>query len=153
LNSEKLIYTIGHSSQSIDQFLELLHIYQIKALVDVRRFPTSKQHPYFGRHNLQSELEKNKIDYFWLGEFLGGYRKGGYQLYMQSEAFLQGINELTRIAERQNTAFMCAEKLFFRCHRRFIADRLLQLNWKVIHIFDATTTYFHKHADTMPLDF
>ena len=153
MNTEKIIYSIGHSTHPIDEFISLLRIYKIEAIADVRRFPTSKNYPQFERQKLQSELEKIKIDYFWLGEFLGGYRKGGYQLYMQSETFLEGIKQLIALAEKQTTAFMCAEKLFFRCHRRFIADHLLQLNWKVIHIFDATTTYLHKHTDTMPLDF
>jgi len=153
LNSKKIIYSIGHSTHTIDQFLDLLQIYKIKMIADVRRFPTSKKYPHFERQNLQSELEKKKIDYFWLGEYLGGYRKGGYQLYMESELFLKGIHELIATAETQITAFMCAEKLFFRCHRRFISDHLLQLDWQVIHIFDETTTYLHKPTDSMPLDF
>lgn len=153
MNFEKIIYSIGHSTHTIDQFLELLHTYQIKAVVDVRRFPTSKQHPHFERQNLQSELTKNHIDYFWSGEFLGGYRKGGYQLYMQSESFLQGVYQLIAVAQKQLTAFMCAEKLFFRCHRRFISDHLFQLGWKIIHIHDEKTVYPHKTTDTIPLDF
>ncbi len=128
-------------------------MYKIEVIADVRRFPTSKKYPHFERQNLQSELEKNKIGYFWLGEFLGGYRKGGYQLYLQSEVFFQGIQELITIAEKQTTAFMCAEKLFFRCHRRFISDQLFQLGWKIIHIYDEKTIYPHKTTDTMPLDF
>ena len=153
MNSEKIIYSIGHSNHPIDHFISLLQIYKIEVIADVRRFPSSKQHPHFERQNLQSELEKNKIDYFWLGEFLGGYRKGGYQFYMQSEFFSQGITELITLAEKQITAFMCAEKLFFRCHRRFISDHLFQLGWKIIHIVDERTSYPHKPSDTMPLDF
>lgn len=137
----------------MDYFIDLLKNYEINAVADVRRFPTSKKYPHFERYNLQSELETNKINYFWLGEFLGGYRKGGYQLYMQSEFFSQGIHELITLAKKQTTTFMCAEKLFFRCHRRFISDHLLQLGWEVIHIFDEKTTYLHKYADTMPLNF
>jgi uncharacterized protein (DUF488 family) len=131
----------------------LLQIYKIEAIADVRRFPTSKKYPQFERQNFHSELSKNNIQYVWLGEYLGGYRKGGYQLYMQRETFLLGINELIKIAERQVTAFMCAEKLYFRCHRRFIADHLFQLGWKIVNIIDEKITYPHKPTDTMPLDF
>jgi len=153
LNSNKLIYSIGHSTLSIGQILQLLTIYKIKAIADVRRFPTSKKYPHFERQNLQQQLQRSDIDYLWLGELLGGYRKGGYQLYMQSESFLQGIKTLMTFATNQTTAFMCAEKLFFRCHRRFISDQLLQFSWKVIHIIDGKISYPHKPTDTMPLDF
>ncbi len=150
---QKIIYSIGHSTLPIDQFLDLLKNYKIKTIADVRRFPTSKKYPHFERQNLKNELNKIEIEYFWLGELLGGYRKGGYQLYMQNESFSQGINELISLAEKHVTAFMCAEKLFFRCHRRFISDHLLQMDWKVTHIFDEKRTYPHKPNDTMPLDF
>ena len=153
MNSEKIIYSIGHSTHPIDHFLDLLKIYKIKAIADVRRFPTSKKYPHFERQNLKNELNKIAIEYFWLGELLGGYRKGGYQLYMQTESFSQGISELISLAEKQLTAFMCAEKLFFCCHRRLISDHLLQLDWNVIHIFDEKRTYPHKPTDTIPLDF
>ena len=153
MNSEKIIYSIGHSSLSIDEFLNLLQIYKIKTIADVRRFPTSKKYPHFERQNLQSELKKNKIVYRWLGELLGGYRNGGYEFYMKSEFFFQGIQELITVAEKQITAFMCAEKLFFRCHRRFIADHLQEINWRVVHILDEKTTYPHNPSDTILLDF
>jgi uncharacterized protein (DUF488 family) len=153
LNSEKIIYSIGHSNHSIDKFLNLLQVYKIEAIADVRRFPASKKYPHFERQYLQLELEKNKIIYIWLGELLGGYRNGGYELYMQSEFYFQGIQELITIAERQITAFMCAEKLFFRCHRRFISNHLLQLGWKIVHIVDEKISYPHKPSDTLPLDF
>ena len=154
MNSEKVIYSIGHSNLSIEELLNLLQVYKIEAIADIRRFPTSKKYPHFERQNLQSELEKNKISYTWLGELLGGYREGGYQLYMEIEFFFQGIQELIAIAEKQTTAFMCAEKLFFCCHRRFISDHLLQLGWKIVHIVDEKTAYPHKQpSNTLPLDF
>ncbi|UCE08788.1 MAG: DUF488 domain-containing protein [bacterium] len=153
MNSEKSIYSIGHSTLPIDHFLDLLKIYKIKAIADVRRFPTSKKYPHFEQQNLKDELAKKHIDYHWLGEFLGGYRKGGYQLYMQSELFSMGIRELVKLAEKQTTAFMCAEKLFFRCHRRFIADQVILMSWNVIHIIDQKRTYLHKSADPIPLAF
>jgi len=153
LDSEKIIYSVGHSTYPIEHFLTLLEIFKIKAIVDVRRFPTSKKYPQFERQNLQNELDKVSIEYHWLGEFLGGFRKGGYQLYMQSDSFSHGIQELVKVAEQEITAVMCAEKLCFHCHRRFIADQLLQLNWQVIHICDEKITRLHKHADTKPLDF
>ena len=128
-------------------------MYQIKAIADVRRFPTSKKYPHFERQNLAYELQLRKIDYTWLGELLGGYRKGGYQLYTKSESFLMGLSQLTTLADKQTTSIMCAEKLFFRCHRRFISDQLSQMGSQVIHIIDEKHTYLHKPIDTIQLDF
>ena len=152
MNSEKIIYSIGHSTHTIDEFLHLLQIYEIKAIADVRRFPTSKKYPHFERQNLQQEFLRSNIDYFWLGELLGGYRKGGYHAYMQSEPFLEGMKQLITLAEKQTAAIMCAERLFFRCHRRFISDQLLQMEWNVVHIVDEKRTYPHKPTDTIPLN-
>lgn len=153
MDVERVIYSIGHSNLSLDQLLDLLQLYEIKAIADVRRFPTSKKYPHFQRSNLQTELEENSIKYLWLGELLGGYRKGGYQSYMKSESFLKGIEELIEMARSQKIAFLCAEKLFLRCHRRFISDYLFQSGWKIIHIFDENIIYPHKPSDTMQLDF
>lgn len=150
---ERVIYSIGHSNLSLDQLFDLLQLYEIEAIADVRRFPTSKKYPHFQRSNLQTELEENSIKYSWLGELLGGYRKSGYQSYMKSESFLKGIEKLIEMAQSQKTAFLCAEKLFLRCYRRFISDYLFQSGWKIIHIFDKNIIYPHKPSGTMQLDF
>ncbi len=127
-------------------------MYQIKAIADVRRFPTSKKYPHFERQNLMQELQQRNVDYLWLGELLGGYRKGGYQLYTQTESFLKGKRQLIDLANEKITAFMCAERLFFRCHRRFISDQLLQMDWQVIHIIDEKRTYLHKPIHMIQLN-
>ncbi len=151
LEAKKTIYTIGHSTHAIDYFIDVLRIYRIQVIADVRRFPTSKTNPQFQLEPLQRELARVGIAYHWFGQSLGGFRTGGYELYMQSQSFLQGIEQLTAIAQATLTAIMCAEKLFFRCHRRFIADYLASRDWQVIHIFDENRTYPHVHAQTLPL--
>lgn len=148
-----LIYSIGHSSLSIEQFLHVLQCYQIEAIVDVRRFPGSKKYPHFERMRLAENLQHETIAYFWLGEKLGGFRKEGYQAYAKTDHFLSGLQQLINVASKQVTAFMCAEKLFMNCHRRFIADQLLSQKWNVIHIVDENLTYPHFSTDSIPLDF
>lgn len=151
LDAKKIIYSIGHSTHPIDDFIQLLFAYQIELVADVRRFPSSKKNPQFQLDQLKSKLTLSGIDYRWLGEGLGGFRTGGYPLYMQSEPFLHGIEQLIAIVQTKRTSIMCAEKLFFRCHRRFIADHLTQLGWHVVHILDETHTYPHQSSDPLPL--
>lgn len=153
MNQERIIYSIGHSSLSIDQFLQLLNSFQIRALVDVRRFPSSKKYPHFERTILHHALQQVNVEYHWLGDSLGGFRDGGYQAHMQTDLFSQGLHQLIVVATQHLTAFMCAEKLFLHCHRRFISDQLANQGWTVIHIFDDSRTYLHQHTDTLPFDF
>jgi len=147
-----VIYSIGHSSLSIDQFLQLLQHYQIEAIADVRRIPGSTKHPHFKQKQLQEFLQNVKINYFWLGETLGGFRKEGYELFTKTDLFLHGLQQLVNIASQQRTAFLCAEKLFVNCHRRFIADQLASQKWDVIHIVNENFTYPHFPVDSIALD-
>ncbi|GLI54106.1 DUF488 domain-containing protein [Thermodesulfovibrio yellowstonii] len=142
--SEKLIYTIGTSNRSIDEFIEILKKYQIKKAIDVRSFPKSKKFPHFNSERLIEALEKEGIGYFYLGDKLGGFRKGGYENYTKTEEFKRGIEALEELAENSLSVFFCAEKLFFRCHRRFISEVLTQRGWKVIHIVEKERIYEHK---------
>lgn len=128
-----VIFTVGHSNMGIEEFLQLLRENQISTLVDVRRFPKSKFH-HFNQNELKSHLEKHGVSYVFLGDLLGGFRKGGYEAYMASDDFKEGIRVLTDLCGNNVCAIMCAEKLYFRCHRRFIARYLEMLGWKVIHI-------------------
>ena len=139
-----VIYSIGHSTHPIENFIQLLQGKGIQCLVDVRRFPTSKKHPQFTREKLSESLEQVNIEYMWLGEQLGGFRTGGYEAYMRTEAYKTGIEQLKNFGSKRLTAFMCAELLFFRCHRRFIAENLTQEGWKVFHIMDFGKLYEHK---------
>lgn len=142
--SEKLIYTLGTSNRSIEEFIEILKKYQISTVIDVRSFPKSERFPHFNSNNLREALEKDGIKYVCLGKELGGFRKGGYENYVKTEEFAKGIEKLEEIAELGLSVFFCAEKLFFRCHRRFISDVLTERGWKVIHIVDKERIYEHK---------
>jgi len=101
----------------------------------VRRFPTSKWE-WFKRENLEKALRENGILYEYLGDLLGGFRKGGYERYMKTEAFKSGIERLLKLAEGRRVAIMCVERIVFRCHRRFISRYLQQFGVKVIQILD-----------------
>lgn len=139
----KVIYSIGTSIREKEQFIELLEEHNLKVVVDVRRFPKSR-FDYFCKDKLCSMLKKDKIGYVYLGNTLGGFRKNGYQEYTKTRSFLIGIEELIKLASKKNTAFMCAERFPWRCHRRFIALALEKEGWRVIHIIDEGKTWETK---------
>lgn len=156
------IWTIGHSTRPIDDFIALLRHYQLEALVDVRRFPGSRRNPQFGRDQLEESLVAADISYYRLEE-LGGRRRPapdspntswrnssfrGYADYMDRDEFSQGLDQVCAIAEKCRTAIMCAELLWWRCHRSMIADALMVRGINVIHIQDAT--HQQKHPYTQP---
>jgi uncharacterized protein (DUF488 family) len=150
INKEtKVIYTVGHSALPSDDFIVLLERYAIGTVADVRRFPTSRKNPQYSQEALHAALTAAEMDYVWLGDDLGGYRSGGYEPYMQTDGFHEGLTRLEEIAGRSTTAIMCAEKLFSRCHRRFIADMLVEREWHVVHIVDATTTHDHTFQPSL----
>lgn len=113
--------------------MRLLVSHGIKRAVDVRRFPKSR-FPHFCKEELERSLRKQGIEYIWLGEQLGGYRKGGYEAWMQDRAFEEGLRLLMDLASSVLTAFFCAERQPWRCHRRFIAKRLKEEGWEVIEL-------------------
>lgn len=154
LLAPRRIYSIGHSTRSLDEMVQLLAAYGIETLVDVRRFPRSRKNPQFNREALEEALPERGIEYRWLGDALGGFRDGGYEGYLATEEFRRGLAELEAIAAGKQTTFMCAEKLFFRCHRRFIAAALVERGWQVWHIIEAgREPYEHKSppGDRMPV--
>ncbi len=132
---EKLIFTVGTSNRSAEEFLSLLRSFHIEAVVDVRRFPSSK-FAHFSRQNLADILSQAGIAYFYLGSGLGGFRKGGYKSFTETGEFRAGIEKLKQIADQKRTAFMCAERFPWRCHRRFIAIEMEKEGWRVEHILD-----------------
>ncbi|RLI76061.1 DUF488 domain-containing protein [Archaeoglobales archaeon] len=150
MRSQPEIYTIGHSNRNLNDFMSLLLKYEIEALVDVRRFPTSK-FEHFKAKNLELSLENSGIRYFWIKE-LGGYRnpilkdspniaiksKGfrNYADYMLTDEFKKAMDELIEIATKYRTAIMCAERLYWRCHRKFISDYLTMKGYHVRHIIN-----------------
>lgn len=154
------LWTIGHSTRSLDEFLIVLEAHQIEAVVDVRRFPGSRRLPHFGSEVLARALEERGIAYRWLAA-LGGRRRSAtpsrnsawrnaafraYSDHIESEEFATGLSELLMIGEGFRTAIMCAEVLWWRCHRRIIADVLTSLGEGVLHIRDARIVEAHHLA-------
>ncbi len=143
------VLTIGHSNHPLERFLALLARHEVEALVDIRRFPGSRKHPHFHRDNLAAFLPRSGVEYHWL-EALGGRRhkqrdesrnlglenRGfrNYADYMGTEEFREGAEKLLEIARRKRTATMCAEGLFWQCHRRLVSDFLVASGVTVQHI-------------------
>jgi len=142
------LWTIGHSTLAIEDFLDRLRSFKSEALVDVRSFPGSRRYPQFNKENLRSSLAATGINYFHLPR-LGGRRRArpdsinmawrnesfrGYADYMETADFDAGISELLEVAARYRTAIMCAEGLWWRCHRSLIADYLKVKGIEVVHI-------------------
>lgn len=154
------IWTIGHSARTLDEFLELLALNDIEALADVRRFPASRKHPRFNQDELGRSLREAGVKYLLLPE-LGGRRRPlpgsrntvwrnrsfqGYADYMETGEFHSGIDRLLEIARRKRTAIMCAEAVWWRCHRALISDYLKAHGVTVRHIMDAKTTETHPYT-------
>ncbi len=143
------VLTIGHSNHPLERFLALLARHEVEALEDVRRFPGSRKHPHFHRDNLAAALPKFGVEYHWL-EALGGRRQHqqgespnwglenksfrNYADYMLTSEFREGVRTLLEIARQKRTAIMCAEGLFWRCHRRLVSDFLVANGVTVQHI-------------------
>jgi len=132
---KKELYSLGTSNRSLWEFITILKGFHIQRAVDVRRFPTSKKFLHFQRDNLAQALEREGIEYLYMGDSLGGYRKGGYQKYMQTEEFKWALNLLKRLVEEKRSCIFCCERLYFRCHRRFITQALSG-EFKIIHIIE-----------------
>ncbi len=141
-------YTLGHSNREFDEFCEILREFGIALVIDVRRFPQSQKFPHFNRENLEGELSECGINYMYLGDLLGGYREGGYEEYMKTDEFNLGLGKLLFWGIDGKTVILCAEKLWFKCHRRFIADRLVELGHEVVHIIDKDK--IQKHTLSQP---
>ena len=131
----KLAYTLGTSTRSPGEFLKLLKTHRVEVVVDVRRFPTSRLE-HFRQEKLVRLLGEADIDYIYLGEELGGYRRQGYTDFTITTQFQVGLKKLAEIARKKKTAFICAERFPWRCHRRFIARELEKRSWHVVHIID-----------------
>jgi uncharacterized protein (DUF488 family) len=145
------IWTIGHSTRPIEEFLGLLQTYRVEIIADVRRFPGSRKHPHYGQQALAATLAAQGLGYSWLPT-LGGRRRAspdspntawrnaafrGYADYMASAEFAQGMTNLLDLARCSRTALMCAEAVWWRCHRALIADALCVRGIEVVHILDA----------------
>jgi uncharacterized protein (DUF488 family) len=138
-----IIYTLGSSNRSPGEFLGLLEAFAIQVVVDVRRFPTSR-FEHFKQQNLAALLRENGIGYLYLGAELGGYRRGGYESFMASEQFTDGLERLEEAAKTRKAVILCSERLPWRCHRRFISRRLMQRGWRVSHVIDEKRSWEQK---------
>src|SRR5438552_15093567 len=142
------IWTIGHSTRGIEEFLEILKSFDVKTLADVRSLTGSRRFPHFNGEALNKSLKENNINYIHM-PVLGGRRKAkensennawrnksfrGYADYMETEKFKKGIEKLIQIAEKSRTDIMCAEAYWQKCHRSMISDYLKSLGINVFHI-------------------
>ena len=140
---------LGHGARPLEELIATLRGADIQTLVDVRSQPGSRRHPQFGAQSLATALREVGIGYEHLPE-LGGRREArvdsphralrvaafrGYADHMSTPEFARGYERLVSIARRSRTVFMCAETLWWRCHRRLIADRLTVDGWSVTHLF------------------
>lgn len=137
------IYTLGHSTRTFEEFLRILKKFGIKQIIDVRRFPSSKKFPWFNKENLKKELEREKIEYVHSPE-LGGYRKEGYENFTKSEEFKRSIEKVLKIMNGKTSTILCAERFFWRCHRKYIANYLAKIGHEIVHILDENKIYKHK---------
>ncbi len=144
-----LLYTVGHSTRSLAELVETLQAHEIETLVDIRAFPMSRRLPQFNRESLEKSLPAAGIRYVWM-KTLGGYRKKSredspnvalrnesfrnYADYMLSQEFKSAMAELISFAEGSRTAYMCAERVYFRCHRMLVSDWLVARGHEVMHI-------------------
>ena len=155
------IWTIGHSTRGIDEFISLLKENEIKLLADVRAWPGSKRYPQFDKEVLAESLNAHGIRYEHFPE-LGGKRKAkrdsrntawrnasfrGYADYIETEQFQKGIERLLDVAAKAGpTAIMCAEAVWWRCHRSLIADYLKVRGIEVMHILNAKKVERHPYT-------
>jgi uncharacterized protein (DUF488 family) len=155
-----IIYTIGHSTRSLEEFIVMLQSFNIEVLVDIRHYPGSRRYPHFNKQALEISLPEQDIQYVHL-ESLGGRRKPvagspntawrndafrGYADYMETPPYKEGIKALTAIAERATVAFMCSEAVWWRCHRSLVADYLKLNGWKVMHIMGTAKADEHPYT-------
>jgi uncharacterized protein (DUF488 family) len=156
------IFTIGHSNLPFEQFVSLLKEHEIRLLADIRHYPSSRKFPHFNRQTLTELLAAENIDYLWF-ESLGGRRHTSkdiksvntglrsiafrsYADYMATDEFRRGVDELLSAAAQSRTTIMCAEKLYWRCHRRLVSDYLVSRGIEVIHIIEPGRTSIHELA-------
>jgi len=161
-----IVYTVGHSTRVLEELVRILRRRRVDLVIDVRRFPGSRRFPWFRRENLERELPRRGIEYLWVGNALGGFRRVGvdvpelrgascfespgfraYALYAtSSEEAWRAIMRLEELARRRLVAILCRERLPWRCHRKIISDILVLHGFRVIHVIDDEREVIHKPA-------
>lgn len=157
---QNVIHTVGHSTHDIVTLIAMLRSFDITALADIRQFPGSRKFPDFNKDRLAEELQKAGIEYVHL-EKLGGRRKlqpgsrnsrwrnsafRAYADYMETDDFKTAVAALEAIAIKQLTAYMCAEAVWWRCHRALVSDYLKAKGWAVLHIMAAGKAGEHPYT-------
>jgi len=160
------VHTIGHSTRTLRELLDLLSQHGIAGIADVRRFPASRRHPHFAREALARALAESGIRYDWLPE-LGGRRSSrpdsphvawrtagfrGYADHMESAEFRAGLARLLALAAARPTAVLCAEAVPWRCHRQLIADALVARGLSVMHVTGPGEASPHRLTSFARLD-
>jgi uncharacterized protein (DUF488 family) len=152
-------FTMGFSNRTWEETLEILRVFRIGQLIDIRMLPGSKHTPQFNLEHLQQELPKAGIEYIHMKK-LGGLRKPrkdsqvnsawqnsgfrGYADYMQTPEFGGALDELIRLFSEKTTVYCCTEAVFWRCHRQLVSDALLVRGYHIGHIFSATKVEEHQ---------
>lgn len=152
------LFTVGHSTRSIDELVRLLRAHGVERLIDVRSIPRSRHNPQFNRVTLSKALHNRRLGYRYM-KSLGGLRHArrdsrntgwrnasfrGYADYMQTKSFTEGLEKLILLAKQKPTAIMCAEAVPWRCHRSMIADALVIRGLLVEHILNTGPTKAHS---------
>ena len=154
-----MVFTVGHGTRSSEAFAGLLLDAEVSTLIDIRRFPGSRRHPQFGRDALAAALREERIGYEWQGDALGGRRSGrpdsrhtalrnrsfsGYADHMDSPEFRTAVDALIARADVERPSIMCAETLWWRCHRMLVADALVMRGATVIHLLERGERQPHR---------
>lgn len=157
---DRTIYTIGHSTRSLEELIEMLQSFGIKNLIDIRSFPHSRKYPHFNIENLEIVMPTHGIYYEHIKD-LGGRRPvhkdshntrwrndsfKAYADYMETDAFKSGIIKLQEIGIQKPTAYMCSEAVWWRCHRSMVSDYLKAKGWKVMHIMGVHNAKEHPYT-------
>lgn len=154
------IFTIGHSTHPVTEFIAMLQSFQIEVLADIRSMPGSRKYPWFNQHALAASLTHAGIRYIHMPG-LGGRRKPrpdsvntawrskpfmGYADYMETEEFKSAIKELEQLATNKTVAYMCSEAVWWRCHRALVSDYLKVKGWEVLHIMAIGKSTEHPYT-------
>ncbi len=156
----KTIWTIGHSTRALEEFVAMLNSFNIELVADIRSFPGSRKFPQFNKEALEISLPQNNLEYVHIKD-LGGRRKANpdskntawrhvafrsYADFMETDAFKNGMQELEKIALKKRTAYMCSEAVWWRCHRSMVSDYLKLRGWKVMHIMAIEKATEHPYT-------
>ena len=160
VTNQDTIYTIGHSTHSIETFIAMLQAFDIQIVADIRSLPGSRKFPQFNQENLKVSLEEVGIQYVHLTD-LGGRRKAkkdskntswnnvsfrGYADYMETEQFENAIKNMAHLAEEKTLVYMCSEAVWWRCHRSMVSDYLKAKGWNVLHILGIDKAQEHRYT-------